>query len=130
MPIAAINFGELLLLTLGIFLFVAWIWILFTIIVDLFRDHDESGWAKAAWIFFLVFLPFLTALVYLIARGDGMRDRMVKADAEARHDFDAYIQQQAGGSSAADQLHKLADLKEKGAISPEEFERAKAKLLG
>jgi hypothetical protein len=129
MPIAAINFGELLLLTLGIFLFVAWIWILFTIIIDLFRDHDESGWGKAAWIFFLVFLPFLTALVYLIARGEGMRERMVKADAEAKHDFESYIQQAATGSSTADQLHKLADLKEKGAISPEEFERAKAKLL-
>ncbi|MEZ5077876.1 MAG: SHOCT domain-containing protein [Solirubrobacterales bacterium] len=130
MPTAEITFGELLLLMLGIFLFVAWIWILFTIIVDLFRDHDESGWAKAAWIFFLVFIPFLTALVYLIARGDGMRDRMVKAEAEAKHDFDAYIQQQATGGSTADQLHKLADLKEKGAISPEEFERAKAKLIG
>jgi len=129
MPVAEIDFGELLLLTLGIFLFIAWIWILFAIITDLFRDHDASGWSKAAWIFFLVFIPFLTCLVYLIARGEGMRERMLKAEAEAKQDFDSYIRQTAD-SSPADQLHKLNELREKGALSAAEFERAKAKLLG
>lgn len=128
MPLANISFGDLLLLVVEIFLFVIWIWILFTIIGDLFRDHEMSGWAKALWILFLVFIPFLTMLVYLIARGSGMRDRAIKAQAEAKHHMDSYIQQQAH-STPADELHKLHDLKEKGALSAEEFDRAKAKLL-
>jgi hypothetical protein len=128
LPLADISFGDLLLLVVEIFLFVIWIWILFTIIGDLFRDHEMSGWAKAAWIFFLVFIPFLTMLVYLIVRGSGMRDRALKAQAEAKHHMDSYIQQQAH-SSPADELHKLNDLKEKGALSTEEFDKAKAKLL-
>lgn len=128
LPIADISFGEALLLILEFFLFVAWLWILFSIVSDLFRDHAVSGWGKAAWVFFLVFLPFLGALVYLIARGDGMRERTIKAQEDAKGQFDSYIRQQAH-SSPADELHKLNDLKEKGALSPEEFERAKAKLL-
>jgi putative oligomerization/nucleic acid binding protein/phospholipase D-like protein len=128
MPVADINFGELLLLVLEVFLFVAWLWILFAIVSDLFRDHELSGWGKAAWVFFLLILPFLGALVYLIARGDGMRDRAIKAQEDAKSHFDAYIREQAH-SSPADELHKLDELKEKGALSPEEFERAKAKLL-
>src|SRR5690606_35086942 len=110
------------------FFFVIWIWILITILTDLFRDHELSGWAKAAWVLVLVLIPFLTALVYLIARGAGMRDRTIKAQAEAKQHFDQYIRQQAQGSTA-DELHKLNELKEKGALSAEEFERAKAKLL-
>ncbi len=128
MLLANISFGDLLLLVVEIFLFVIWIWILFTIIGDLFRDHEMSGWGKALWILFLVFIPFLTMLVYLIARGSGMRDRAIKAQAEAKHHFDQYVQQQAH-STPADELHKLNDLKEKGALSAEEFDRAKAKLL-
>jgi hypothetical protein len=126
--LADINLGEALLLTLEIFFFVVWIWILITILTDLFRDHELSGWAKAAWVLFLVFIPFITALIYLIARGEGMRDRTIKAQAEAKQHMDAYIREQAH-SSPADELHKLNDLKEKGAISAEEFEKAKAKLL-
>ncbi len=128
MPFADINLGEALLLALEIFFFVIWIWILITILTDLFRDHELSGWAKAAWVLFLVFIPFITALIYLIARGEGMRDRTIKAQAEAKQHMDAYIREQAH-ASPADELHKLNDLKEKGAISAEEFEKAKAKLL-
>jgi hypothetical protein len=127
-PLAEISFGELLLLVLEFFLFVAWIWILFAVISDLFRDHEMSGGGKAIWIIFLVFIPFLGVLVYLIARGHGMRDRALKAQAEAKHDFDSYVRQQAH-TSPADELHKLNELREKGALSAEEFERAKAKLL-
>jgi ABC-type multidrug transport system fused ATPase/permease subunit len=127
-PLANFSFGDALLLVVEIFFFVIWIWILFTIIGDLFRDHEMSGWAKAVWIIVLVFIPFLGALIYLIARGSGMRERALKAQAEAKHHMDAYIQQQAH-SSPADELHKLSDLKDKGAISAEEFEKAKAKLL-
>jgi hypothetical protein len=126
--LADFSLGDALLVTLEIFFFVIWIWILITILSDLFRDHMLSGWAKAAWVLFLVFIPFLTALIYLIARGSGMRERALKAQAEAKHHMDAYIQQQAH-SSPADELHKLNDLKEKGAISSEEFDKAKEKLL-
>lgn len=129
LPFADISLGELLLVTLEIFFFVIWIWILITILTDLFRDHELSGWAKAAWVLFLVFIPFLTALIYLIARGSGMRDRTIKAQAEAKQHFDDYVRTQAHSGSAADELHKLNDLKEKGALSSEEFEQAKAKLL-
>ncbi len=125
---ADIEFGEALLVAFEVFFFVIWIWILITILTDLFRDHETSGWAKAAWVLFLVFIPFVTALIYLIARGGGMRERAIKAQAEAKQHMDSYIQEQAH-SSPADELHKLNDLKEKGAISAEEFDRAKAKLL-
>jgi ABC-type multidrug transport system fused ATPase/permease subunit len=127
-PFADISFGELLLLVVEVFLFVIWIWILFTIITDLFRDHELSGWWKAVWVLFLVFIPFLTALVYLIARGSGMRDRTIKAQAEAKQHFDDYVRQQAH-TTPADELHKLNELREKGALSEEEFQRAKDKLL-
>jgi hypothetical protein len=129
MPLADISFGEILLVALEVFFFVIWIWILITILSDLFRDHEISGWAKAAWVLFLVFIPFLTALIYLIARGEGMRDRTIKAQADAKKHFDEYVREQAHASSPADELHKLAELKDKGALSPEEFEKAKAKLL-
>ena len=128
MPLADITFGELLLIVAEIFLFVIWIWILFTIITDLFRDHEMSGWAKAAWILFLVFIPFLTGLVYLIVRGSGMRDRAIKAQTDAKQHFDEYVREQAH-ASPADELHKLNDLREKGALSQAEFDQAKAKLL-
>jgi ABC-type multidrug transport system fused ATPase/permease subunit len=128
LPLADISFGELLLVVFEIFFFVIWIWILFTIITDLFRDHEMSGWGKALWILFLVFIPFLTALVYLIARGSGMRDRTIKAQAEAKQHFDDYVRTQAH-TTPADELHKLNELKEKGALSDAEFQKAKDKLL-
>ncbi|MBS1880232.1 MAG: SHOCT domain-containing protein [Actinobacteria bacterium] len=126
--LADISFGEILLVALEIFFFVIWIWILITILTDLFRDHETSGWAKAVWVLFLVFIPFLTALIYLIARGSGMRDRSIKAQADAKKHFDEYVREQAN-STPADELHKLNDLREKGALSDEEFQQAKAKLL-
>lgn len=129
LPFADISFGELLLIALEIFFFVIWIWILITILTDLFRDHELSGWWKAVWVLFLVFIPFITALIYLIARGSGMRDRTIKAQADAKKHFDEYVRTQAHAGSAADELHKLNELKEKGALSQEEFDKAKAKLL-
>jgi len=127
-PIADVNFGDLLLLVFEVFLFVAWIWILVAIIGDLFRDHEMSGWGKALWVVFLIFIPFLSAFIYLIARGGGMRDRAIQAQTDAKKHFDEYVRQQAD-STPADELHKLNDLREKGALSQEEFDRAKAKLL-
>jgi hypothetical protein len=128
MVLADISFGDLLLLVVEVFLFVIWIWILLTIITDLFRDHEMSGWAKAIWILFLVFIPFLAALIYLIARGSGMRDRTIKAQADAKKHFDDYVRKEAH-TTPADELHKLNELREKGALSDEEFQRAKDKLL-
>jgi Phospholipase_D-nuclease N-terminal/Short C-terminal domain len=129
LPLADITFGHILLIVLEVFFIVIWIWILITILTDLFRDHETSGWAKAAWVLFLIFIPFLTGLIYLIVRGGGMRDRMIKAEADAKKHFDEYVREQAGGGGTAEELHKLNDLREKGALSDEEFEKAKAKLL-
>jgi len=132
MPIASFDLGDALLVTLEIFFFVIWIWILITILSDLFRDHEMSGWAKAAWVLFLVIIPLFGTLVYLIVRGHGMRDRAIKEQAETKKHFDEYVRQTAGasgGGSQVDELAKLTKLKESGSISDEEFERMKAKLL-
>lgn len=129
MALADISFGEGLLLMFEFFLLFAWIWILVTVIADLFRDHQLSGVAKAVWVFFLVFLPFFGVLLYLIVRGDGMRDRTIKEQADAKQHFDNYVREQTQAAAPADELDKLAELKDKGALSTEEFERAKAKLL-
>lgn len=133
MFLAEFELGDALLLTLEIFFFVIWIWILFTILTDLFRDHELSGWAKAVWVLFLVFIPLLTGLVYLIARGQGMRERAIKHQAEVKHEFDKYVREAAGSGgshSTADELAKLNDMKAKGAISDADYERAKEKVLG
>jgi len=127
--LADVSFGELLLIALEVFFFVIWIWILITILSDLFRDHELGGGAKAAWVLFLVLIPFLASLIYLIARGNGMRDRTIKAQADAKKHFDEYVQQQAHAGSSADELHKLSELKAKGDLSQQEFDQAKAKLL-
>jgi ABC-type multidrug transport system fused ATPase/permease subunit len=129
MLFADFTFGHALLTVLEIFIFVAWIMVLVTILGDLFRDHALSGWAKAAWVLFLIFVPFVAALIYLIARSDGMRERSLAQQQEAKSQFDAYVRQAAGSTSDVDELAKLADLRDKGAISPEEYERMKAKLL-
>ena len=126
--LAEITFGHLLLTVLEVFLFIAWFWILVTIIGDLFRDPGLSGWAKGAWVVVLIFLPFLGTFIYLVARGQGMRDRALEEQAEAKKHLDEYVRETAG-SSPADELHKLSELKQRGDLSDEEFERAKAKLL-
>ncbi|HTR74060.1 MAG TPA: SHOCT domain-containing protein [Solirubrobacterales bacterium] len=128
MPLADVNFGDLLLLVFEMFIFVIWIWILFTIITDLFRNHEMSGWLKAVWIILLIFIPFLTALVYLIVYGNDMRERQLRASAEAKHAADDYIRA-AAHVSPADELHKLHELVEKGALTEDEYQQAKAKLL-
>jgi ABC-type multidrug transport system fused ATPase/permease subunit len=127
MIVAEYTFGQGLLTVLSVFLFVAWIMVLFTILSDLFRDHSLSGWAKAIWVVFLIFVPFLAAIVYLVARGDGMRERAVAQQQAAKEQFDSYVRQTAAGG--ADELAKLSELRDKGAISDEEFQRAKDKLL-
>jgi Short C-terminal domain/Phospholipase_D-nuclease N-terminal len=112
-----------------IFAFVAYLFAMFTIIVDLFRDKSVSGWMKAVWFIFLILFPVITALVYLIARGGGMAQRQA-ADAQAmREAQDSYIRDVAG-SSPADQIAKAKELHNSGAITDEEYEALKAKALG
>ena len=129
MVLADYTFGQALLTVLEIFVFAAWLMVLFTVITDLFRDHGMSGWAKAAWIVFLIFVPFLGTLVYLIARGSGMRERALAQQEETQKQLDAYVRQTASSGSAADELTKLAQLHDEKKLSDEEFERAKAKVV-
>ncbi len=130
MLVADVTFGQVLLAVLEVFLFAAWLMILFVIIGDLFRDHGLSGGAKALWVLFLIFVPFLAALVYLIARGEGMRERSLAAQQQAQQQLDTYIRQTAGsGGSAADELTKLSELHDKGKLTDQEFESAKAKIV-
>ena len=126
--LADYDLGDALLTVLSIFFLVIFIWILIAVLTDLFRDHEISGWAKAAWAFFLIVFPYLTVFVYLIARGQGMRERAVQEQAEAQKEAEAYVRRVAG-SSPVDELHKLNELREKGAISQEEFDQMKTKLV-
>jgi ABC-type multidrug transport system fused ATPase/permease subunit len=125
---ADFGLGEALLVVLEIFFVVIWIWILITVLIDLFRDHELSGWWKAVWVFFLVFLPVITVLIYLIARGGGMRDRAIAEQKHMQQASQEYIRSVAG-SSPVDQLHRLDELRTRGAISQEEFEQLKARVL-
>jgi hypothetical protein len=117
---------------LEVFLFVIWIWILIVVFSDIFRSRDLGGGAKALWVILVVILPYIGVLIYLIARGGKMHERAEAQAQEAQSAFDAYVKQAAGtsGSSTADQLSELADLKAKGVITDAEFEAEKAKLLG
>ena len=118
---------------LWFFLFFIWIWLLIGVIADLFRSHDLSGWAKALWVIGIIIFPFLGVLVYLIARGSKMSKHAVE-DAQARDEaFRSYVQQAAGsnggGASTADELEKLARLRDQGVLSETEYQQAKAKAL-
>jgi len=110
------------------FLLVAWIWVVISVLTDIFRSKDINGWIKGAWVLFVIILPWLGVLAYLIVRGDGMQKRTMEMIERAGHQQREYIQNVAGASTA-DELTKLADLKEKGVITDTEFEAQKAKLL-
>jgi len=114
---------------LMIFLWVIWFWILITIIIDIFRSHDLSGWAKALWFLFILVLPLIGVLVYLIARGGKMHEHEVRQAQRQEEQLRSYVQEAAGSQSSADQLAKLADLRDRGVITAEEFDREKAKIL-
>jgi hypothetical protein len=114
---------------LEFFLFVIWIWILIMVFIDIFRSRDMGGGAKTLWFLFVLFIPLLGVLVYLIARGGSMHERAVRQAQQQDQEFRAYVQDAAGSQTTADQLGKLADLRDRGVISAEEFEREKAKVL-
>jgi Short C-terminal domain/Phospholipase_D-nuclease N-terminal len=113
-----------------IFLWVIWIWILIWILIDIFRSHDLSGWAKALWLIFIIFIPLIGVLVYLIVRGGKMHEHAVQYQRQEDREARAYIREAAGTPSAADQLAKLADLHDRGKLTDAEFEAEKAKVLG
>ncbi|PJJ56773.1 phospholipase D-like protein [Mumia flava] len=123
------DFWDFFWLMIWAFLFVAYLIVLFQIITDLFRDHELSGWWKAVWVFFLIVVPFLTALVYLIARGPGMARRQMAAAQQAKDATDSYIQQVAG-QSPADEIASAKALLDAGTITQDEFDHLKAKAMG
>jgi hypothetical protein len=125
--------GEVFLSFLWFFMFFIWIYLLIIVFGDLFRSHDLSGWAKAAWVIGIIILPYFGVLIYLIARGGKMHEHAVQAAQAQDAAFKQYVQSAAGtsggGGSVADELARLADLKEKGVIDDAEFEQLKAKAL-
>jgi len=124
------NFWDTVWLILMTFVLVAYLLVLFQIIVDLFRDKNLGGFSKAIWFLGLIFVPFLTALLYIIFRGRGMSERQLAAVHEARAETDAYIRTVAGSKSATEQIAEAKSLLDSGAITADEFARLKAKALG
>lgn len=116
---------------LMVFLWVAWLFLLFRIFADIFRS-DMGGWSKALWSLFVIFLPFLGVLIYIIANGDKMAQRDIETAKQNEAAFRSYVQDAAGSTSSAgtaSELAKLAELRDSGVLTPEEFEAQKAKLL-
>ena len=122
--------GQVLWSMLWFFMFVIWIWMIVVIFSDIFRSEDLSGWGKAIWSVFIIFLPFLGIFAYLIARGGQMAERSAKAAQDANQATQAYIRDAAAVSTDADQLAKLADLHTAGKIDDAEYATAKAKVIG
>lgn len=122
------NFWSFIWWFFWAFVFISYLFALFAIIADIFRDAKLKGWAKAVWLIFLVFVPFLTALVYLIARGGGMAERSAKDVRQSQEATEAYIRDVAS-ASPADEIEKAHRLLESGKITPEEFAQLKAKAL-
>ena len=115
---------------LEFFLFFLWIWLLIVVFGDIFRSRDLGGLAKALWVLFVIIIPYLGVLIYLIARGGSMHERAEQQAARQQKAFDSYVKQTAGsGGDSADELAKLADLKSKGVLTDAEFEAQKAKIL-
>lgn len=111
------------------FAWVIFIWIAITVLIDVFRRNDISGWGKAAWTVFVVLIPWIGVLVYLIANHEGMAERRYREAATAQAQFDEYVRTTAGSAGAASEIEKAKQLLDSGAISREEFESIKAKAL-
>jgi hypothetical protein len=123
--------GEVLWSMLWFFLFFIWIWLLIIVFSDIFRSRDLGGWGKALWLIFVIILPYLGVFVYLIARGHKMQEHAVQQAQEQDQAFRQYVQSVTPtGSGTADEIARLADLRNQGVITEEEFQQAKAKALG
>lgn len=123
------NFWSVIWWFIWIFAFVAYLFVLISIFSDLFRDHKLNGWAKALWVIFLIFVPFLTALIYLIARGQGMQERGLAEAKRQQEATQAYIQTVAGTASPADEIAKASELLKAGTITQAEYDQLKARAL-
>lgn len=122
------SFGDLLLWTFWFVVFIAYLMVLFSILADIFRDESLNGWVKAVWVILLVFVPLLTALVYLIVRGKGMAERNATQIMQQKDAADAYIRTVAG-SSPVEEIHKANTLRDEGIITEAEFEAIKSRAL-
>jgi hypothetical protein len=128
--VLALDLFDLFWSMLWFFLFVMWIYLFITLIADIFRSHDLSGWGKAAWIVGLLVFPILGSIAYVIARGEGMAERQIEQAKQQNAAFQDYVRNAAGtAASPADEVAKLVDLRASGVITDEEFERQKARVL-
>ncbi len=116
---------------LEFFAFFVWIYLIFLIFADIFRSQDMGGLSKALWVIVIIILRLFGALIYLIARGGGMHERSAQQVKRQQDAFNSYVRETAGagGTSNADEIAKLADLKAKGTITEEEFQAGKARIL-
>ena len=127
----AYSFGQVMWSMFVFFTWILFFWLLIVVFSDLFRRHDIGGWAKAGWAIFVVFLPFLGILVYMIAEGKGMGERSMKQAQQAQAATDAYVRSVAGtGANPADQIAQAKQLLDAGTISQAEFDQLKARALG
>ena len=126
---ASYPFLNILWDILIIFAWVIFIWIAITVLIDVFRRHDISGWAKAAWVVFVVILPWIGVLVYLIVNHNGMNERSAREARTQQAQFDEYVRQATGSGGAASDIEKAKQLLDSGAITQQEFEALKAKAL-
>jgi uncharacterized membrane protein YcjF (UPF0283 family) len=128
LPVADYPFLEVFWTMILFFAWLAWIWIAISIFADIFRRHDIGGWHKAAWVVFIIVVPFLGVLVYLIAQHDGMRERTIERAHAQQAAMDQYVRETAGGSAA--EIARAKELLDAGTISQAEFDAIKAKALG
>jgi hypothetical protein len=125
------DFGlwDVIVSTFWFMLLLAWIWLIISILGDIFRDRELSGGGKAMWTVFLIFLPWVGAVIYLIARGSSMNERTVQAAQANEERMRAYVKEAAGTKSMADQLTELAELRDNGVITGAEYDQARVKVL-
>jgi hypothetical protein len=129
---AEFGTGQVFWSMLWFFLWIIWIWLLIVIFGDIFRSDDLSGWGKALWSLFVIFLPYLGVFVYLIARGHKIQEHRLRDAQSQEAALRQYVQNVAGseGGGTADEISRLADLRDRGVITEDEFQRAKARALG
>ena len=123
------GLGDVIVSMFWFMLLVVWIWMIIAIFGDIFRDHELGGGAKALWTLFIIIIPWLGALVYLIVRGRSMNERALQAAKANDEHMRAYVRDAAGTTSTADELRKLTALRDEGVLSQEDYEKAKAKTL-
>ena len=129
MTVGAYTFLDVFWTILVFFVWIAWFMLLFRVFGDIFRRHDASGWAKAAWVIFVIIVPFLGVLIYLIVNSAGIAERDMSSARAAKADMDSYVQSVAGSGGAAAEIAKAKELLDSGAISQEEYERLKQRAM-